>query len=740
MPSPIQTDQYRFQRLLRDVAQIKAEFSHYNFSRAQINRRDQLVFSKFKQLDIGSRYFSVDAGGNIQTAIDACDAVGGGTVYLNVGTYTLSADITVPGGVLLEGVSRDGVIIDYNTSYKIQIAGTDPYTTGNVTISNGDTTVVGGSTVWTDAMIGQYIYLDGIWYEITARADGTHITIADAYVGVDLSASAYAIATVNFNGAISKITVQNATGSGIVVSYAMEPKLDDIIVLDCGTGIDLDFVQFPRILVTSNDSGVNLDMNYVSGFKVDFCEFSDSTTGAGVVMTNCQNATFFDSEVSRNTGNGISLTSCKNIAFISVSVNDNGAAGIELISGSNDNQFIAVGCDSNTTDGFKLTATSDRNIIANSSATNNGGYGINIAASTCDNNQVAGNIYFTNTSGELNDSGTNTLKDIHSAGTYLIASADTEETTGYSDSVTNTYTILKEFQLYRQGILTMKFDMKLARKFSSVKPTVTVVAANSWLVAAGTSVGGGVNAGLNTTQRGTQDQTLVFDSNAAVAAGSRSLYIKGTIDPPDACGAIMVSIAPNGTIAFDAQSKSSTTGTSLTFSHTVSGSNRVLIVAASSNGGDHITGITYNAVAMTQQAKLAVGTNYVYLYYLIAPDTGAHDVVVSSGSSVVLVACAVSYTGVSQSGFPDASTSTSTLNYEIDGRIYKNGVAVGTNRNQTATSADTSYTTYTENISGLQPNDLIQLYGRSVDGVANATFRNFRLYANELEVTTVTQT
>ena len=65
---------------------------------------------------------------------------------------------------------------------------------------------------------------------------------------------------------------------------------------------------------------------------------------------------------------------------------------------------------------------------------------------------------------------------------------------------------------------------------------------------------------------------------------------------------------------------------------------------------------------------------------------------------------------------------------------------MATNRNQTATSADTSYTTYTENISGLQPNDLIQLYGRSVDGVANATFRNFRLYANELEVTTVTQT
>ena len=737
MPSPLQTDQYRFQRLLRDVAQIKAEFSHYNFSRAQINRRDQLIFSKFKTLDIGSRYFSVDAGGNIQTAIDACDAVGGGTVYLNVGTYTLSADITVPGGVLLEGVSRDGVILDCNTSYAVKITGTDPYTTGNVTISNGDTTVVGGSTVWTDAMIGRYIYLDGRWYEITARADGTHITIASAYVGVDLSASAYAIATVNFTGALSKVTVQNATGSGVVVSYSMEPTVNDIIVTDCGTGIDLDFVQFPRIVATSNENGVNLDMNYVSGFKVDFCEFSDSTTGAGVVMTNCQNATFFDSEVSRNTGNGVSMTSCTGVTFISVSINDNGAKGVELISGNDYNQFDLITADGNTSDGIKLTATSDRNIVVEGTFTNNGGYGVNIAASTCDNNTIGLNSYVSNTSGILNDSGTNTVKDLHSAGTNLIASADTEEATGAFDSVTNTYTKLKEFQLAQQGTLTAKFDMKLVRIDPSLKPTTTVVASNCWLVAAGTSVGGGVNAGLNTTQRGTQDQTLVFDSNAVVGTGSQNLYIQGTVFP-DSCGAIIASMAPNGTIAFDAQAKSSTTGTSLTYSHTTSGSNRMLIVASSSNGGDHITGVTYNAVAMTQVAKLAVGANYLYLHYLIAPATGANNVVVSSGSSVVLVSCAASYTGVLQSGFPDSSATTTTFSYEIDGRIYKNGVAVGTNRTQTASSADTSYTTYSEDISGLQPNDLLQLYGRNVDGQANATFRNFRLYANELEVTTAT--
>jgi len=59
----------------------------------------------------------------------------------------------------------------------------------------------------------------------------------------------------------------------------------------------------------------------------------------------------------------------------------------------------------------------------------------------------------------------------------------------------------------------------------------------------------------------------------------------------------------------------------------------------------------------------------------------------------------------------------------IDGRIYKNGVQIGT----THSINNTSYTTYTEDFSGIAINDLIQIYLLG-DGGSGAATRNFRLY------------
>ncbi len=44
------------------------------------------------------------------------------------------------------------------------------------------------------------------------------------------------------------------------------------------------------------------------------------------------------------------------------------------------------------------------------------------------------------------------------------------------------------------------------------------------------------------------------------------------------------------------------------------------------------------------------------------------------------------------------------------GRIYKNGVAIGTERSKVA---DVNYTTYTEDFTGIVLGDLIQLYAKS---------------------------
>lgn len=87
--------------------------------------------------------------------------------------------------------------------------------------------------------------------------------------------------------------------------------------------------------------------------------------------------------------------------------------------------------------------------------------------------------------------------------------------------------------------------------------------------------------------------------------------------------------------------------TSLTFSHTVSGADRLLIVGVQTNGSN-VTGVTYAGVAMTAVGQLTSGGVRVEMFRLIAPATGANSVVVSVAATTDIGAAASSYTGAHQ--------------------------------------------------------------------------------------------
>jgi len=98
-------------------------------------------------------------------------------------------------------------------------------------------------------------------------------------------------------------------------------------------------------------------------------------------------------------------------------------------------------------------------------------------------------------------------------------------------------------------------------------------------------------------------------------------------------------------------------GTSHTYAHTCTGSNLILFVAVGTNSAsDLISGVTYNTVAMTLVDKQAgTSTNYSYLFYLTAPATGAHNVVISASSTCTIYSDSASYTGAKQSAQPDST-------------------------------------------------------------------------------------
>lgn len=114
-------------------------------------------------------------------------------------------------------------------------------------------------------------------------------------------------------------------------------------------------------------------------------------------------------------------------------------------------------------------------------------------------------------------------------------------------------------------------------------------------------------------------------------------------------------------VAFDATTTNdgNAVANHITFSHTVTGSNPVLLIGTNPGGSNTVSGITYNGVALTllhDDVVTGSTTQRCGIWVLINPATGAHtvDLTVSGATGFVSTRVA-SYTGVAQSGFPDAS-------------------------------------------------------------------------------------
>jgi hypothetical protein len=109
--------------------------------------------------------------------------------------------------------------------------------------------------------------------------------------------------------------------------------------------------------------------------------------------------------------------------------------------------------------------------------------------------------------------------------------------------------------------------------------------------------------------------------------------------------------ASQAAIAFDASTDlTQTTATSLTYAHTITGSNPV-VVTGTRVCSSTVSGITWNGVAMSAGAtnSAAGGTGCEdTIYYLKAPTTGTHNTVVSVNASSDIAAATWSYTGADQ--------------------------------------------------------------------------------------------
>lgn len=127
--------------------------------------------------------------------------------------------------------------------------------------------------------------------------------------------------------------------------------------------------------------------------------------------------------------------------------------------------------------------------------------------------------------------------------------------------------------------------------------------------------------------------------------------------------AVIEGLMPNvaeAAIAYDAQSSAAQIiASSVTYAHTISGSNTILFVSPSCYPSACTLTVTYNGTSMTQIGGYVTSADSVVqgLFYLVAPTTGTNNVVVTKTGGTYVASLSQSYTGASQTGQPDANSS-----------------------------------------------------------------------------------
>lgn len=172
---------------------------------------------------------------------------------------------------------------------------------------------------------------------------------------------------------------------------------------------------------------------------------------------------------------------------------------------------------------------------------------------------------------------------------------------------------------------------------------------------------------------------------------------------------------PSMAIARDSSSISTfSSASSQTWSHTIAGSDRLLIVFGYAEANRTQT-CTYNGSAMTQFALATYTVGDVrrgYGWYMIAPPVGTANIVITNSGAGYMGGVGISFTGADQTTQPDASntntntsgstTSISTTVTTVNNNAWITGMVEGTATSPSGTGAF--------NATALQSGGVVALY------------------------------
>ena len=368
--------------------------------------------SKFERVIFAGQEIFVEPGGNIQEALNALGP-DGGVVVLGEGTHTVDYDITpVSDTTIRAAVPGRSCIIDFNSnSNSIIVRGTDVYTTGTISsIGSSGFVVTGSGTSWSGTITTDHsLFIENRFYRIASVDSNTQITLSEPYKSAATYSGTYRLAKTVENVDINGVYIINSAQTALDIDDSNNIFITNPIFLGNNKALE---VNNSYLIISQNISTNGSTSDGISITNASGCSFSNFISslngGHGIKLDNVTSSAFTSFFSTSNTTDGVNATSVSGTYFTLFECSLNGGQGIECVSGCNNNTFEG-NFQGNTSDGLKLTATSDNNRMSGGYFFANGGYGINIAASTCDNSVIASNRFVSNTSGAVNDSGTGTL-------------------------------------------------------------------------------------------------------------------------------------------------------------------------------------------------------------------------------------------------------------------------------------------------------------------------------------------
>lgn len=319
----------------------------------------------------------VDASGkwsryqSLQPAIDS----GARRIFMFDGVYVQTVPVTVPGGTVIIGQSRGGVVIDTSaTANGCMIIGPSGGTTlnnptGSITATPGSATVTCTATSFT-MVAGDWISINGVFHLIDSVQTTQSLTLARIYRGAPVTETGWRAYTFASDVKIESIHFRTAVGSAILADRARNVHIEyccagtagpdagggplilarnsaDVFITETlalngnGTGM---FIEDCSSVVVS---ACTVSNNATAGMRVDQSEFvrigdslisnnGNNVNHAGIAITGNRSRTTILSDVviDGNNGNGIYVSASGGESIItSCNINDNAGLGVFMVNG-----------------------------------------------------------------------------------------------------------------------------------------------------------------------------------------------------------------------------------------------------------------------------------------------------------------------------------------------------------------------------------------------------------------------